>query len=407
MLRAGHGLILCVVSLLVIGVVMVQSAGLRIVPDRTIDIREVLLGKQAALAAMAILTLFIASRLPVNKLYQTRGWLNPIPWIVLGSMALLLVVHLPGIGKEVNGARRWIELGPIGFQPSELAKWGFIIVIAWWAARHADSMHLLRRGFLPPMILLGLACVLIATEDLGTSVLIGTVGVCMLIAAGARLWHVSLLIPVGAAGFVTAVMTSEYRINRLKAFLDPFQDPQGIGYHIIQSMSAINGGGLAGRGLGNSVQKFGYLPEDTTDFIFAIICEELGVMGAAIVVCLYAALLLGGFSIIRRLTCPFQSLLGLGVLLTIGFQALINMAVVTGMAPTKGIALPLLSAGGTGWIVTAFSIGLLVSMDRTLAREAENAKPAFANRIDAPPNATMDQLQDQSDPHPSVSLGKA
>ena len=229
MFRTGHGLILCVVTLLVFGVIMVQSAGLRIVPDQSIDIREVLLGKQAILAALAIFVMLIASYLPVQRLYTARGPTSPIPWIVLGSILLLVLVHVPGFGREVNGARRWIHIDPLGFQfqPSELAKWGLLIVLAWYATRKSGSMHLFRHGFLPPMILVGIICALIATEDLGTAVLIAAVSVGMLIAAGARLAHVALLIPVGAIGIVGAVMTSEYRINRLKAFLDPYSDSQG------------------------------------------------------------------------------------------------------------------------------------------------------------------------------------
>lgn len=401
MLRAGHGLILCVLSLLVFGVVMVQSAGLRIVPDRSIEISEILLGKQTLLAAIAIVVLLIASRIPINRLFTARGLWSPIPWIIVGSIVLLLLVHVPGIGREVNGARRWISLGPIGFQPSELVKWGMILSLAWYAARHVGSMHLFRIGFLPPMLLLGTVCILIATEDLGTAVLIGSVGVCLLVAAGARVRHAAMLLPLGATGFAAAVITSEYRMNRLRAFIDPFQDPQGIGYHVIQSMSAVNGGGLAGRGLGNSVQKFGYLPEDTTDFIFAIICEELGIMGAALVICLYVGLLLCGLTIIRGTRNPFQRLLGLGVLLTLGFQALINMAVVTGSAPTKGIALPLLSAGGTGWIVTAFSIGLLVSIDRELGRTRNSLPyPGPAHPV-SQEAATMPSVAAQT--HPQIS----
>jgi len=230
-------------------------------------------------------------------------------------------------------------------------------------------MGRLGSGFLAPMALVALICALIATEDLGTAVLIAMVGVLMVLAAGAKLRHVALLIPFGAAGFAAAVLASPYRIDRLRAFLDPYQDPQGIGYHVLQSMAAVSGGGLAGRGLGNGLQKFGYLPEDTTDFIFAIISEELGLVGAAVVICLYATLLLCGFSIVRRAEHPFQRLLGLGILLTIGLQALINLAVVTGLAPTKGIALPLVSAGGTGWCLTAFCLGLLASIDREQARK--------------------------------------
>jgi cell division protein FtsW len=231
------------------------------------------------------------------------------------------------------------------------------------------------------MVLVVVICALIASEDLGTAVLIGLVSVGMLIAAGSKVWHALLFVPAGVLGFVVAVLSSEYRMNRVRAFFDPYQDPDGIGYHMLQSMAAITGGGLAGRGLGNSIQKFGYLPEDTTDFIFAIICEELGVVGAAVVISLYACLLFCGLSIIRRVEHPFQRLLGLGVMLAIGLQALINIAVVTGSAPTKGIALPLLSSGGTGWVLTAFCIGLLVSMDRALAKRELSERPSAVGEV--------------------------
>jgi cell division protein FtsW len=369
MIRAGHGMMLIVLSLLAFGVVMVTSAGLTVGQDRAVILEDVLLGRTTQLAAVAVLVMFIGARLPVDRLlYRPLGFRSPIPYLVVCMLGLLVLVHVPGIGHEVNGARRWIDLGPFGFQPSEIAKWGMVITLAWFAARRAAVMGQFLAGFVPPMALTMIVCALIASEDLGTAVLIGAVALCMLAAAGCRWWHAALLLPVGALGTVAAVLASDYRVNRIKAFLDPYDDPQGIGYHILQSMGAISSGGLAGRGLGNSVQKFGYLPEDTTDFIFAIICEELGVIGAAVIIILYALLLLCGLSIIRRVQHPFQRLFGLGVLLCVGLQAFINIAVVTGSAPTKGIALPLLSSGGTGWVLTAFCIGLLVSMERDAER---------------------------------------
>ncbi|MCI0364188.1 MAG: putative lipid II flippase FtsW [Phycisphaerales bacterium] len=370
MLRAGHGLMLIVIALLTFGVVMVTSAGLTVGPTQPLLLQDVLFGRIALLAALAVGFMFIGSRVPVHRFfYRPQGIASPIPWMMIVIIALLALVHVPGIGREVNGARRWIDLGIIGFQPSEVAKWGLIIALAWYATRRAAVMGDLINGFVPPMVVVLLVCALIAGEDLGTAVLIGMVSLGILVTAGAKWWHAAMLMPIGALGFIAAVLSSPYRLNRLKAFFDPYEDPQGIGYHILQSMGAISGGGLAGRGLGNSIQKFGYLPEDTTDFIFAIICEEMGLVGAAVVICLYGGLLLCGFSIVRRVEHPFQRLLGFGVLLTVGLQALINIAVVTGSAPTKGIALPLLSSGGTGWALTAFGIGLLVSMDRELAKK--------------------------------------
>lgn len=364
-MRAGRGLILIVFALLTLGVVMVNSAGLTVNAEQGLDLSQVLLGRPTVLALIALIMMLVASQLNIDWLYKLRGFASPIPWMVVGSLLLLAAVHIPGIGREVNGARRWITLGPIGFQPSEVAKWTTIIVIAWYAAHRAQSLGKFWLGFLPPMIFTGIVCAVIALEDLGTAALIGMVAVFMLIAAGSKLWHVAALAPPAIAGLVAAIIANPYRLDRLRAFIDPYQDPQGIGYHMIQSMAAVAGGGLTGRGLGNGVQKFGYLPEDTTDFIFAVICEELGLIGGLVVVCLYAGLLLCSLSILRQTLNPFARLVGLGVMITIGFQALINMAVVTGTAPTKGIALPLISAGGTGWVLTAFCVGLLVSIDRS------------------------------------------
>lgn len=374
MLRPGHVLVLAVIALLSFGVVMVNSAGLSVTSETKITLEHVMLGRQTILALFAVAAMTIAAFIPVRSLYEARGLRSPLPWLILVSIVLLLAVHVPGIGHAAKGSARWLNLGFVKFQPSEVAKWSMPILLAAYAAARPGSMSKLFTGFLPPMLLTAVFCALIAVEDLGTAVLIGLVSVMVLLAAGCRVRYAVALIPVGVAAFVYAVIHSPYRIDRLKAFLEPYADPQGIGYHMIQSMAAVSGGGLAGHGLGNSLQKFGYLPEDTTDFIFAIICEELGFAGAAVVVCLYAALLFCGFSILRKTTNPFERLVGLGILLTIGLQAIINMAVVTGVAPTKGIALPLLSAGGTGWVLTAFSVGLLVSLDREQARRASHAE---------------------------------
>ncbi|MHC4127170.1 MAG: FtsW/RodA/SpoVE family cell cycle protein [Planctomycetota bacterium] len=386
MLRAGHGIVLIVCALLAIGVVMVTSAGLTIDADRSVSLPQILLGRPALLAALAVGALLVGSRVPVQRLRDLRvpalrlGRVqtptSPMPWIAAAMVILLLAVYVPGIGREVNGARRWIDLGFTTFQPSEFAKWGMLVVLAAYAARRAEVMGRLVPGLLVPMTLVALVCGLIITEDLGTAVLIGTVSATVLLAAGARLWHATLLSVPAVLVLVAATVSSPYRLDRWRAWLDPYQDPQGIGYHVIQSMTTVAGGGLAGRGLGNGVQKFGYLPEDTTDFIFAVICEEMGLVGATVVVSLFGGLLLCGWSIIRRCDDPFRRLLGLGILLTLGLQALINMAVVTGLAPTKGIALPLVSAGGTGWVLTAFSLGLLVSMGREAEPVGDQRVPA-------------------------------
>jgi cell division protein FtsW len=377
-MRAAQGMVLIALTLLVFGVVMVNSAALQVDPDHPVTFFDMLTGRPAALAGAAILAMWAGSLVPIGILQKPVLGVPLVAWAVPISIALLLAVHLPGIGREVNGARRWLQLGPIGFQPSEVAKWGLIATLAWWAASRTRQLNSFRHGFLPPMLATAAICGLIAAEDLGTAVLIFAVAIMVLLAAGCRLWHLASLVPLAAAGFVGAVLASPYRLDRLRAFLDPYNDPQGIGYHIIQSMAAIGGGGLAGSGLGNSVQKFGYLPEDTTDFIFAITCEELGLLGAVAIVSLYCGLLFLGASIALRQTEIFRRLLVIGITSTIGLQACINILVVTGLAPTKGIALPLLSSGGTGWLLTAFCIGLIASIDRASAAAPETAPVCHA-----------------------------
>lgn len=401
-LRPGHLVILVSACLLAIGVVMVHSASMTLGGSTTLS--GLLLGRPTALAVAAFICLLVGTLLPVERAGRAAAPWNPAPWILIGALILLIAVHVPGIGREVNGAKRWVQFGPIGFQPSEIVKWVMPFAIAAYAVRNGPHMRSFLRGFAWPMLFVAFFCALIAGSDLGTAVLIMVVAVAMLVVAGARILYPLLAAPLLAAAATALVVFSPYRWNRIVAYLDPYHDREGIGYHIIQSMAAINGGQLSGRGLGNSVQKFGYLPESTTDFIFAIICEELGVVGAAIVVLLYIGLIIAGLAILRgtlpsaasghttttvphedtheapmdrpALASPhpvpreFSRLFGFGVLMTVVVQAAINLSVVTGLAPTKGIALPLVSHGGTGWLLTAFALGMLASIDRATARSA-------------------------------------
>ncbi|MAB82818.1 MAG: stage V sporulation protein E [Phycisphaerae bacterium] len=372
MIRPGQALMLIVASLLAIGVVAVHSAGVDLGSSRSYGFLDLLTARTTVLAFLAGIVAWGASRLPIRMLTDSvTGRRIGISLLII-SIGLLILVHVPGVGREVNGARRWLTIGPIGFQPSEIAKWSLVIIIAWYAASNADILNRFRRGFLPGFGLAALMVLPVVSEDLGTAVLMLTVAICLLVTAGCRVLHAASLLPVAMIGFVCAVLVSPYRIDRLRAFMDPYADPQNIGYHILQSMSAISGGGLAGRGLGNSVQKFGYLPEDTTDFIFAIISEELGIAGVSLVIALLIAILLIGRRIVRDTRCIHQKVLVLGIMLTFGLQALMNLLVVTGMAPTKGIALPLLSWGGTGWLATSACLGLVWAVDRSnAARETE------------------------------------
>lgn len=387
-------------ALMALAVVMVWSASMTVGGDGTAFAR-----RQAVYAVGAFVVMLVASRLNVREVFRgfrARGVSSPLIVMLLVSFSLAALTLVPGMGRSVNGASRWLVVAGVSFQPSELVKWSVVIALAWWCARRSGVMHRFADGLLPPLILLACAVGLVAAEDLGTAALIGAVGACVLVAGGARLRYMAGFVPPALVMGVGLIAIEPYRVKRVLAFLNPWADPQGIGYHPIQSMLAITQGGLFGRGLGNGVQKFGYLPEDTTDFIFAIVCEELGLAGAMLVVGAYLVILWVGLSIVRDCKDTFGRLLGLGVLLTIGLQAALNLAVVTAVVPPKGIALPLLSAGGTGWIMTALALGLVASLDNAHALGVSDLVVT-----DQPAEPTPPPPTDQPDTTESANLKAA
>lgn len=398
MVRSAHILIACAAALLGLGVIMVHSAGSVVGgPDGTVVDStfgpagpwSMFATKTSLYAGIAILVMLVASRLNVHQLFTARGLTNPLLVALLAALALQGLTLVPGFGHEVNGAHRWIKVGPITFQPSELVKWVMVLAVAWWCARRSGVMHKFFAGVIPAIVLIAVACAMVVKEDLGTAVLIGMVAVILMIAGGMRLWVLAPVFVVGAVGIVGAILAAPYRIKRLMIYRDPWIDPQGAGYHPIQSQLAFAEGGVSGSGLGHSVQKY-YIPEDTTDFIFPVLTEELGLAGAALVIGLFLTILWVGLGIIRDSKDPFSRLVGLGILATLGIQAAINLAVVTVVVPTKGIALPLVSNGGTGWIMTAGALGLLAAIDNaTSLEEAESAgtegSDSTDEQLDEPP----------------------
>lgn len=394
MLRPGQVIVICVLSLLCIGVVMVNSAGMAVRPDGdaaadAMSLFESLItSRPVAYLALALAALTLTAFLPLDRLIRSAepadGRAGQIDVIVLGAGMLVLLgvictVYIPGLGREVNGSTRWVEIampgiGPQSIQPSEVAKWGLVVLLAWYAARRAERMKLVIGGLVPALAATGVIAGLVALEDLGTGVLIAAAACVLLVAAGARIWPFVCVAPIGAACIAGLILASPYRLERIRTFIDPYADPQGSGYHMIQSMTAIAGGEGPGRGLGHGLQKFGYLPEDRTDFVFSVISEELGIAGAGLVIALHVALLWACLAIVRSEPRRVLQLAGLGVAATVGMQAAMNLAVVTGLAPTKGIALPLVSAGGTGWLLTSAALGLLVAMERTSLRAERREK---------------------------------
>jgi cell division protein FtsW len=317
-------------------------------------------------AITALATFFAVGRVRYSRFAGNTQTIfrSPVVW-ALGIAGLLCVaVLVPGIGTSVNGARRWLRFGPVQLQPSELAKWTAVVFLAWWLNRPSVDVRRFVHGFLPTLAPIAALCLLVVIQDFGTAALIALCAVTMLLAGRVKLWHLLIvLLPAVLIGswFVTH---KAYRMRRIMAFRDPYASPQGDGYHMIQSLLSFSTGGIGGRGLGNGIQKLGYLPEDTTDFIFAVICEELGLFGAMLTVALYLGILYVAWQIVRQKRDDFGRLLAFGIGSMLGLQAAINIAVATVSVPTKGLSLPLISAGGTGLIITCGALGLLYSVTR-------------------------------------------
>lgn len=285
--------------------------------------------------------------------------------VVLIVVALLVLVVIPGVGIYRLGARRWLGAGPLQFQPSEFAKFAFVIFLADYLDRNERETHSFWRGLLPALLALGLFFALIMLEpDLGTSLTLAGSAAMMLFAADARLWHLGGLGMVGAMGVFALAYVDPERWSRITTYLDPWKDPVDSGYQIIQALLAFGSGGLFGVGLGRSRQKFFYLPERHTDMIFAVLGEEMGFIGACLVLLLFFAFAWRGYRIAVQAPDRFTSLLAAGVTSLITLQAAMNIAVVTASIPSTGIPLPFLSYGGSSLLITLSGVGILLGVSR-------------------------------------------
>lgn len=367
-------LILAVLALMTMGVIMVFSASRCV--DASVDgyyFERHLMFLPIALGALAATALFPYERL-------NRRWL--VLAVMVSTVALLALVLV--FGQEHNNARRWFSVSvggiSISFQPSEFAKIGLIVFLAWYFARPKGDPKHLGWGFALPMVLTGLVCGLIAKEDFGTAVLIGTVALVLCAIAGCRLRHFLLLAPFMGGAFWGFLWRVPYRKERLLAFLDPWQHQDGAGWHVVQGLMAIGRGGLEGVGLGAGVQKY-YVPENATDFVFTVICEEGGILGGILVLGLFGVFVWRAGRIVRRAPDRFGFLLACGMLLVVGLQAIMNIGVVTASLPAKGIGLPFISYGGSGLVMMSVAAGLLASVARGAGRaERDRARPLVYRR---------------------------
>jgi cell division protein FtsW len=332
--------------------------------------------RQILFFPLAAIIMYAASCFNYRRLSLANGWLkSPVSYLLVFSMALLIVVSLqrfypvlPRLVPRINQHYRWLKIpvGPIAvsFQASELAKWAIVFFLAGVCDKFGAEIKLYWKRFVPICGVVAVAVGLIIIEDFGTAALVALLAFVMLIIAGVRLRHILPPLPFAAVAFFIAIKRSPDRVQRIIAFLNPDKWVDSINYQPNQSLIALGSGGLWGKGLGNGICKYGHLPEDTADFIFAIIGEELGFIGNATVIGLFIAFVWLGIVVVVRCQNRFGQLLAGGIVLTIATQAALNIGVVTVVLPTKGIPLPFVSAGGTSMLLSSAAVGVLLNIAR-------------------------------------------
>ncbi|RMH06246.1 MAG: putative lipid II flippase FtsW [Nitrospirae bacterium] len=297
--------------------------------------------------------------------WDYRQWHRLVPVVVGGVLVLLLLVLIPGVGHCVNGACRWFRVGGISVQPGEFAKLAVVIYLASFLARRQDRLTSFFSGLVPPLLVAGSMAGLVLLEpDMGTAVVLGLLVGGLLFLGGAPLVYLGALVVASVPVVLALILGVGYRLKRVLSFWDPWGDPMGAGYQLIQSYVALGNGGLLGVGLGNGRQKLFFLPEAHADFVLASIGEELGLLGTWLLLGLFLLLVVKGFQIAREALDPFGRYLASGVTLLIGIQVLINAGVVTGLLPTKGLTLPFVSYGGSSLVINLTAIGMLLSVAR-------------------------------------------
>lgn len=366
--------------LLVTGLIMIASASIDIAEARSGNIFHYVVRHSIFIALGLIAALFVY-QLP-SALWQKSGWMA-----LSISLLLLTIVLIPGIGKEVNGSVRWIGFGSINLQPSELAKLFLVVYLAGYLVRRRDEVVASWWGFAKPMIVLFVvALLLLAEPDFGATVVIGSAFLGMIFLSGAKLGQFVLLIVACLVSVVLLVISQPYRLKRLTGYTDPWADQYASGYQLTQSLIAFGRGDLAGVGLGNSIQKQFYLPEAHTDFVFAILAEEFGLLGTLVVIVMFSLLVYricrAGF-IAEKKGQLFNAYLTYGIAILLGVQAFINMGVNMGLLPTKGLTLPLVSYGGSSLVVSCMCIGIVARIQKEVFQVESNlAESSSANSVD-------------------------
>lgn len=361
-----YWLVGCSITLLALGLIMVGSSSVSIA-ERQLGAPFYYLWRQVLFTGVGLLAAIIVVKIP------TRLWEQLGPALIIVSVLLLLLVFIPGLGRTVNGSTRWIAVGNFNLQASEFVKLFSILYLAGYLVRHTEAVRTSISGFLRPLILLLLLTVLLLLEpDFGAVVVMLATAMAMMWLGGVRISQFLLLIIAAAVALALLVYTSEYRMVRLTAFLNPWADPFDSGFQLTQALIAFGRGEWFGVGLGASVQKLFYLPEAHTDFLFAVMAEELGLIGVIIVIALFTVLVVRSLMIGRSAETrerPFAGYVAYGLGVWIGLQAFINIGVNMGVLPTKGLTLPFMSYGGSSIVVMCIAIALLIRVDYETRRD--------------------------------------
>ncbi|GEC88846.1 MULTISPECIES: putative lipid II flippase FtsW [Brevibacillus] len=321
--------------------------------------------RQSIFLLVGVFGMLVAMNIPFS--FYKRNFLL----IALVSFFSLLLVLIPGIGYENNGAQSWFKFGSVTIQPAEFAKLGLILYLAAIISKKGNGILKLKSGLMPPLMVTGIFFMLIVVQpDLGSAAILLGCALIVMICGGAKIRHLfGLGAPVVTVALLAYITAKPHALNRIYSFLNPWSDTDGTGYHIIQSWIAIAHGGLTGTGFGKSIQKYLYLPEMHTDFIFAILTEELGFIGASLFLLIYLLFLLRGIHICLRVKDTFASLAGIGVVSMFAIQALLNIGGVTGLIPLTGVPLPFISYGGSSLLVCLLATGFLLSISREVSRQ--------------------------------------
>jgi cell division protein FtsW len=354
--RGDRALLLAVAALSAFGLVMVFSAS-EVQGWLWFHNAAYYFERQLMWLALGLVLLWVAAHVDYHRL-------RPLAWPLGGvAIALMLLVLVPHFGVEVNGARRWLRLGPMQMQPAELAKIAAIIFMALWLERHRERLGSLEDGVVPFLALLGLVTVLVILErDLGTTLIVAAILLAQFMVAGGRKRHVLLLALIIGLCVYIFIRMEPYRLHRILAFVDPWADPLNTGFQAIQSVVALGSGGIFGVGLGQSIQKYQWLPFAHTDFIFAIVGEETGLIGTAAVLALFCLFAYRGYRVALKAPDAFGSLLACGITTWIAFQAMVNVAAVTVTLPTTGVPLPFISYGGSSLAIALGAVGILLNV---------------------------------------------